>query len=71
MSQGGSDLDARDILKQRVGNSQVAWAKANGVSPAYVSDVLAGRREPGKLVLDALGLERVVTYRRKKEKANE
>lgn len=70
-SQGGSDLNARDILKQRVGNSQVAWAKAHGVSPAYVSDVLAGRREPGKLVLDALGLERVVTYRRKKEKANE
>ncbi len=49
--------------------SQVAWAKANGVSGAYVSDVLARRREPGESILAALGLERVVTYRKAPKKA--
>lgn len=66
------NVDFLHFLKSSIGPvTQTAWAKANGVSPAYVSDILAGRREPGKLVLDALGLERVVTYRRKKEKENE
>lgn len=57
------------MLTKQVGSSQTAWAKKHGVSAAYVSDVLAGRREPGKLILDALGLERVTSYRRKKEQA--
>jgi len=43
--------------------SQAAWAKATGLSPAYVSDVIAGRREPGAKLLDALSVERIVTYR--------
>jgi DNA-binding transcriptional regulator YdaS (Cro superfamily) len=43
---------------------QAAWAKAAGVSPAYVSDVLQGRREPGEGILRPLGVEKVVTYRR-------
>lgn len=60
-------MDPRKILKQRTAGNNAAWAKQNGVSASYVSDVLAGRREPGKLILDALGLERVVTYRRKKD----
>lgn len=59
-------MDARELLMKQVGNSQAEWARKHGVSPAYVSDVLAGRREPGKLVLDALGLERVITYRKKR-----
>ena len=42
--------------------TRAAWAKAHGVSPTYVSDVLMGRREPGQSILDALGLERIVTY---------
>ena len=45
---------------------QAAWAKAHGVSAAYVNDVLRERREPGKSILDALGLEKVVTYREKR-----
>lgn len=44
--------------------SQVAWAIANGVSTAYVSDVLSGRREPGTKMLAALGLARSVCYAR-------
>lgn len=42
---------------------QAAWAEARDISPAYVSDVLQGRRGPGRMILDALGLERVVVYR--------
>jgi hypothetical protein len=47
--------------------SQLAWAKANKLSAPYVGDVLRGRREPGKGILVALGLEKVVTYRRVKK----
>lgn len=42
--------------------SQRAWAMKHGISAPYVADVLRGRREPAGKVLDALGLERVVTY---------
>jgi len=56
-----SELLAAECIKA---GSQIAWAKAHGVSGAYVSDVLAGRRDPGEAVLKALGLERVVIYRK-------
>ena len=45
--------------------SQKLWADVHGVSPAYVSDVIQGRREPGAMLLDALELELVKMYRRK------
>ena len=48
--------------------SQVDVAKQLGISPQYLSDVLNNRRQPGKAVLDGLGLERVLTYRRKRLK---
>ncbi|WP_158871485.1 helix-turn-helix transcriptional regulator [Antarcticirhabdus aurantiaca] len=49
----------------REAGSQKSWAEAHDLSPAYVSDVIAGRRDPGASVLAALGLERVpMTYRR-------
>jgi hypothetical protein len=48
----------------RKSGSQSAWAKAHGVSGAYVSDVLQKRREPGEGILRPLGLEKAVTYRR-------
>jgi hypothetical protein len=44
--------------------SQKDWAKAHGMSAVYVSDVLAGRREPAGKLLEALGVERVISYRR-------
>lgn len=44
--------------------SQSAFAKLHGLSHAYVSDTLSGRRDPSKAILDALGLEAVVTYRK-------
>jgi hypothetical protein len=38
--------------------SQKLWARANGVSESYVSDVLLGRRMPGKKILAPLGFEK-------------
>lgn len=46
---------------------QKAWAEINRLSPTYVSTVLSGRADPGKSMLEALGLERVTSYRRKEE----
>lgn len=46
--------------------SQAAWAEAHDVSPAYVSDVLKGKRDLGGSVLSALGYERVILYRKRK-----
>jgi len=45
--------------------TQKALADHLGVSDAYLSDVLNGRKDPGESILEPLGLERVVTYRRK------
>lgn len=45
--------------------SQRAWAERNGLSPAYVNVVVRRRRDPGASIVDALGLERVVCYRKK------
>ncbi len=44
--------------------AQKNWAEGHDISPQYVNDVLNGRREPGRLILSALGVERIVTYRR-------
>jgi transcriptional regulator with XRE-family HTH domain len=53
------------ILRERVeSKSQRAVAQELGVSPQYLCDVLAERREPGKSILDALGLEKKVSYRK-------
>ena len=52
----------RARLRARVNGAQGVWARANGIAPAYVSDVLNGRREPGKRMLEALGLKRLFLY---------
>lgn len=57
--------DVRGMLKKAVGDSQKAWGARHGISSPYVSDAIAGRADPGEKILAALGLERVVTYRRK------
>lgn len=63
-------LDAIDVCHRLMtacknAGGQKAWSEANGVSPAYVSDVLHSRREPGPALLEALGLVRIVRYRAK------
>ena len=50
-------------LQSRAKPTQAAWAKAQGISPAYVSDVLNGRREPGPKILEAVGFHKVTAYR--------
>ena len=49
------------MLKNQIDEfgSQVAWARTHSVSPSYVSGVLLGQCEPGKKILDALGLEKL------------
>ena len=58
--------DPAELLRAAVGlaGEQKVWAKQHGVSAQYVNDVLHGRRKPGKTMLNALGLRRVVTYER-------
>ncbi len=50
---------------------QIKYADKHQIDRAVMSLVLNGHREPSDEFVDALGFERVVTYRRKKEKANE
>lgn len=49
--------------KDRLG-SWKAVAESLNISPQYMSDLKDGNREPGETVLKALGLERVVSYRK-------
>lgn len=75
------EIDNTDIVSKAVviaalaqsiaaGGSQLRWCKLNDVSPAYLSDVMNGRREPGPKILDALGLEPVTFYRPKLQQRN-
>lgn len=58
-------VDPLKLLQKRCnGRALSIAAKELGVSPQYLSDVLHRRRDPGPLILQAIGLERVVTYRR-------
>lgn len=55
------------ILKKRVaalGSTQASVAAALAISPAYLCDVMQGRRGLSDKVLKKLGIERVVTYRK-------
>lgn len=51
-------------LECGVVGGQSRWANLHNLSPAYVSDVLNGRRDAGEGLLTALGLCRVVLYER-------
>jgi DNA-binding transcriptional regulator YdaS (Cro superfamily) len=57
------DTLVRRLLARCAKSSQKAFALQLGISPSYLSDVIAGRREPGPAVLSALGVERIVRYR--------
>jgi DNA-binding transcriptional regulator YdaS (Cro superfamily) len=60
--------EVRNMLRRacQAAGSAAAWAKDNGVSPAYVSDTLNKRRDPGPAILDALGIEAETNYRKSK-----
>jgi hypothetical protein len=60
------EWDVIEILTDDVVASidgQAAWARAHKISAQYLNDVLHGRREPGPKILQAIGFEKVVTYR--------
>lgn len=61
---GLSDEFVRDFLREECekAGGQARWAEQNGVSAAYVNDVLHGRRDPGDSICAPLGLRRLVTY---------
>jgi DNA-binding transcriptional regulator YdaS (Cro superfamily) len=46
--------------------SQKAFASRVGISQAFLSDMMAGKRYLSSDVLAAVGLEKVVTYRKAK-----
>lgn len=60
------------LKKAQGGNSLREFCREIGCSPAYLSDIYKGRREPGQLVLDHIGIvktvetKRIVTYRKAK-----
>jgi hypothetical protein len=56
--------EVRELMRlacQEAGGPK-AWAVAHGISPAYVYDALAGRREMGAKILSALGLTKSIDY---------
>lgn len=57
-------LEVFALLREecRKAGGQKAWAAAQGISPAYVSDVLHAHRDPGPAILAALGLVKVTRY---------
>jgi len=58
----------RSMIRAKItvlcGRRQKIMASSIGVSESFLSDVLAGRREPTGKILDYLGYERVVSYRK-------
>jgi len=54
--------EVRERLRAACSGDQKRWAKEHGISAAYVSDVLNGRREPGKSILGVLRLAKLVLY---------
>lgn len=55
-----------DLLRRQCtrAGSQASFAAQNKLSPPYLNDVLSGRREPGPAILKALGMEKIVSYRK-------
>jgi hypothetical protein len=63
-------MDAAQVRKLLANEAKKAGgakflAEQGDMSAAYICDVLAGRREPAGKILDVLGLEKVVTYRKR------
>lgn len=59
-------FDIKGCIRRQ--GSQKAAAKFMKISAQYLADVLAGRRSPGKKILDALDYRECVLYERKNGK---
>jgi plasmid maintenance system antidote protein VapI len=53
-----------ELQRRLDGKTQTALAEELGISVGHLNDILMGRRAIGPQVLKALGLERVVSYRK-------
>lgn len=51
----------------KAAGSQRKLAEQWRVSPSYITDLIHGLRDPGTKILEALGFERVVEYRKKED----
>lgn len=52
-------LEVVDLLKAKVKeSSQREFAMSIGISPTHLSEVLHGRRNPGRAILRALNIEK-------------
>lgn len=55
--------DIRDCILDHIGEqSHNAWARANGMSGCYLSQILTGKREPTKAVLEIIGYRKIAAY---------
>ena len=53
-----------DLLRKKQGERTArALAQEIGITEQYLSDVFAGRREPGPAIIAGLGLEKEVIYK--------
>jgi hypothetical protein len=58
-----TELGLRKLIQTLTAESGIAaWAREHELSPGHICDILSYRREPGPKVLDALGLERRISY---------
>lgn len=57
--------EVRAMLVKRAVPSGAFFAQVHGLSASYVNEVISGARKPGEKILSALGLEKVITYRRR------
>ena len=57
------------IIEER--GTQKAAAEFLGVSSQFLSDILKGRRDPGKKILDRMGLESSVVYTAKQQDSDQ
>jgi hypothetical protein len=48
--------------------TQSACAKKINITPAYLSDILSGKRLPGKKILTAMGFKSILSYYKPTEK---
>ncbi len=63
--------DIKPLLRRtaKKHGTQQKFAAFLGVSGAYLSDVMQGKREPGESILKPLGYEKVVSYRKRRPDA--
>ncbi len=57
--------ELKTILEPKYGWTQKSLAEKLNVSPQFLSDVLLGRRNVGKKILEGLNMEQIISYRYK------